>query len=93
MTYASDEAIANMKWNAENERYCAAADARRPSVLYRPALTADGTKWCALYGEDLASGVAGFGDTPAEAMYDFDKAWTTERTPSAAFSARSNPVT
>lgn len=55
----------------------------RPSVLYRPALLLDGTKWCALYGENLMDGVAGFGDTPSEAMVAFDKAWSSERTPCA----------
>ena len=47
----------------------------RPSVLYRPAISLDGNKWCALYGENLQDGVAGFGDTPEEAMQDFDAAW------------------
>lgn len=46
-----------------------------PSVLYRPTLSVDGNQWCALYGEDLQSGVAGFGDTPALAMIDFNKNW------------------
>ncbi len=82
MSYASDEAVRGAQWNA-------AAEAQRPSVLYRPKLAADGTKWCALYGDDLASGVAGFGDTPAEAMHEFDKAWSSERTPAARFAARS----
>ncbi len=34
----------------------------------------DGTKWCFLWGADLQSGVAGFGDTVVEAMHNFDKA-------------------
>lgn len=55
----------------------------RPSVLYRPSIGMDGSKWCALYGEDLMNGVAGFGDTPAEAMADFDQNWLKQRTPSA----------
>lgn len=46
-----------------------------PSVLFRPALSIDGNQWCALYGENLQEGVAGFGDTPALAMQDFDKQW------------------
>jgi len=47
----------------------------RPSVLYKPALSCDGSEWCALYGEDAKHGVTGFGGTPAEAMADFDKTW------------------
>lgn len=59
------------------ENYAAAAfEQMRPSVLYRPALSIDGNQWCALYGEDLQAGVAGFGDTPALAMQDFDKQWS-----------------
>jgi hypothetical protein len=57
----------------------AANEMQRPSVLFRPSIGVDGNKWCALYGEDLAHGIAGFGDTPAEAMADFDRAWATQR--------------
>jgi len=46
-----------------------------PSVIYRPSLSVDGGKWCALYGDNLQDGVAGFGDTPEAAMEEFDKAW------------------
>lgn len=53
-------------------------DLRRPFVLMRPAMMLDGNKWCALYGENLQDGVAGFGDSPDEASYDFDKSWTTK---------------
>lgn len=48
----------------------------RPSYIYRPSLSIDGNKWCALYGENLQDGVAGFGDSPEEAYRDFDRAWT-----------------
>lgn len=81
MSYASDEGVRAAQMNA-------AIEAGRPSAVYRPTLMADGDKWCALYGEDLQSGVAGFGDTPAEAMYAFDVAWTTERTPAAQLATR-----
>ena len=68
----------------ENVRLCAAEvvwEMKRPSVLYRPKLSLDGDQWCALYGENLQEGVAGFGDTPAAAMAAFDKAWTTPQEP------------
>ena len=54
-----------------------------PHVLYKSTLMPDGTKWCALFGENLQEGVAGFGDTPAEAMAEFDKAWVSQLTPAA----------
>lgn len=46
-----------------------------PHSLYRPRVYIDGDKWCALYGENLQDGVAGFGESLAEAMEDFDKNW------------------
>jgi hypothetical protein len=47
----------------------------RPSVFYRPELTVDDNQWMALYGDNPQDGVAGFGDSPAEAMSDFDRVW------------------
>jgi len=63
-----------------------------PHVLYKPTLSQDGDQWCALFGENLAEGVAGFGDTPAEAMAAFDKAWRTQRTNYANLPDRQNPL-
>jgi hypothetical protein len=65
------------------ENYKAISDAvrscldemQRPSILLRPKIRIDGDQWCALYGEDLQDGVAGFGDSPDSAMRDFDKEW------------------
>lgn len=48
---------------------------QRPSVLLRPRLYPDGNAWCALYGDNLQEGVAGFGPTPAHAMIAFDEAF------------------
>lgn len=59
----------------ENELYQWAIELRRPSTLYRPSLFIDGTKWCALYGDNIQDGVAGFGDSPEEAYSDFDVNW------------------
>ena len=59
----------------------AAAQYERPSTMFRPALSIDGNKWCALYGDNLQDGVAGFGDSPAEAMWDFDINWSKKLEP------------
>jgi len=53
----------------------AAWEQQRPCILFKPALTKDGNMWCALLGENLMEGVAGFGETPAKAMYAFDQAF------------------
>ena len=52
-----------------------------PSAIWKPRLFIDGNQWCALYGDNLQDGVAGFGDSPASAMWDFDKNWNTKRAP------------
>ncbi|HET6788177.1 MAG TPA: hypothetical protein VFH49_09460 [Aquabacterium sp.] len=70
MTHAANSSAA-----AQHES--AAIEAQRPSVLFRPSLSVDGNQWCALYGDNLQDGVAGFGDSPEAAMAGFDKAWRT----------------
>ncbi len=47
-------------------------------ALLRPRVFLDGNKWCVLYGENIMDGVAGFGDSPILAVYDFNKAWRRE---------------
>jgi hypothetical protein len=58
-----------------NEYASAAIEQQRPSAIFRPVLSIDGSQWCALYGADLINGVAGFGDSPDKAMRDFDAQW------------------
>lgn len=68
----------DISWSIDavkQEFIAAAHQMRRPSVLFRPTVMADGPKWCALLGDNLQEGVAGFGDTPEEACADFDQAW------------------
>ena len=50
-------------------------DYNRPSVVFRPSLSKDGTAWCALLGENIQTGCCGFGDSPAAAMQAFDIAF------------------
>lgn len=38
----------------------------------KPKLFIDGDMWCALYGENLQEGIAGFGKTPAKALFEFE---------------------
>mgnify|MGYP001589925005 CR=1 FL=1 len=71
------------------ERACTAEEDRclavaRPSVLFRPRLSLDGDQWCALVGECLQDGVAGFGGSPDAAMRDFDRAWRMPLDPPGA---------
>lgn len=59
----------------QQEIYAVAYELRRPSTVYRPAISIDGNQWCALYGANIQDGVAGFGDSPSLAMDAFDAAW------------------
>ena len=56
----------------------AAHESCEPHVLMRPKVYPDGDQWCALYGEDIQSGVAGFGKTPALACQNFNDNWRTQ---------------
>lgn len=47
----------------------------RPSNIYRPDIFRDGDQWCALMGRNIEDGVAGFGPTPEQAYFAFDRAW------------------
>jgi len=46
----------------------------RWAVIYGLAPYKDGDQWCVLLGDDLAVGIAGFGDTPEAAIHAFDEA-------------------
>ena len=61
--------VSKMAWQE------AAYEQMRPSVVFKPALSRDGDMWCALFGDNLQEGVAGFGESPAKAMWAFDTAW------------------
>ena len=77
----SDDVLAEQQLQAAESVHKTACESRRPFVLLKPQLFADGNTWCALYGENLQEGVAGFGDTPDAAAVAFDRAWRTQRTP------------
>lgn len=73
-------AICHAAAMAGEEARVSAAAYGRPSVMFKPKLFIEGDRWCALFGENIQDGVAGFGDSPANAMWDFDKAWNTPLT-------------
>ena len=58
-----------------NDEFDRAQFLARPSVMLGLVPIPDGDAWSVLYGENLQEGVCGFGDTPVEAMLDFDRAW------------------
>lgn len=61
----------------EQSRLNAAIEVEEMTLVatLKPRISIDGNQWCVLYGENLQDGVAGFGDTPRLAVYDFNKAW------------------
>lgn len=67
-----------MTHNAEAERYITGAAITTAELALvaslKPRISIDGNQWCCLWGENLQDGVAGFGDSPMLAIYDFNKA-------------------
>ena len=49
-----------------------------PHIKHNIVPHQEGDKWCALLGENIQDGTAGFGDTPGQALLAFDHAMTTE---------------
>lgn len=88
---ASKQDVVDARLRAANTEFIAAKERSRPSVLYRPSLSVDGDQYCALYGEDLAQGCAGFGETAESAMADFDRNWAS-RPPSDLMSKKLEEV-
>lgn len=43
--------------------------------MLKPKIQQDGNQWCVLYGDDLMTGIAGFGDTPYLAILDWNRKW------------------
>ena len=61
----------------DEARLSAAVEAQEFNLmaLLKPRISIVGNQWCILHGENLQDGVAGFGDSPILAIYDFNKAW------------------
>lgn len=58
-----------------NQKYTNACDESSMALRLRPRLFIDGNQWCALHGENLQDGVAGFGKSPDLAYRNFDLMW------------------
>ena len=84
--------IGNLAPHAQQEIYAVSHEMQRPSVIYRPSISADGNMWRVLLGEDLQSGVVGFGETPAKAMAAFDTEFWKGQTPAAIRLAKEQPA-
>jgi len=67
----------NDDYSASSTRYSTAIEQQEHALfaMLKPSLQRDGNQWCVLYGEDLQTGVAGFGDTPHRAVLDFNASW------------------
>ena len=79
MSYASEQGVLNAQWNAAEMAFQVEVARSAQHVLMRPRVYPDGGQWCALYGENLQEGVAGFGETPEKACADFDLNWRSQK--------------
>jgi len=59
------------------ERRCAAGIVTDYTLfsMLKPKLYKDGNEWCCLYGDDIQSGIVGFGETPDKAVSEWRSAW------------------
>jgi hypothetical protein len=74
----SRELCGRLMWHADREheaRLSLVVEQQEMNLfnMLRPTISQDGNQFCVLYGEDLQSGIAGFGDTIRLAIYDFNK--------------------
>ena len=50
----------------------------RPSEDFGVEVVQEGDRFMALLGQNIQEGIVGFGDTPEEALADFDRAYEEE---------------
>ena len=62
---------------ASDTNYQTAIEAQEHALFaqLKPSLKKDGDQWCVLYGDNLQEGVAGFGDSPRDAVIAFNEEW------------------
>lgn len=75
---ASEQAVLNIQWNAANEAIATEHARRAPHVLLRPKIEPDGNEWCVLLGDNIVTGIVGFGETPEKACAAFDDAFRNQ---------------
>ena len=75
--------ISHMKAMLQQDFSIAAQEMARPSVLFKPTISADGDMWCAMLGDNPVEGLCAYGKTVHEALQNFDTAFYKERTPKA----------
>lgn len=95
---STEEALFGIRHNEAANNLWQSEQMFRWSFMLRPKLSIDGNQWCALLGENIQDGVAGFGDSPDAAYAAFDVAWTEKLAgatlPATAYNqAEANPVT
>jgi hypothetical protein len=73
-----DDPFCQIRYNEATNDLWRSEQEYRWSFMLKPKLSIDGNKWCALLGENLQDGVAGFGDSPDGAYAAFDQAWVTK---------------
>ena len=70
----SEQRQHNETLRQDNERYNMSVEHRaRLSKIHYCKITKDENQWCCLSGENLQEGIAGFGDTPAEAIWNWSE--------------------
>ncbi len=76
MQMASD--TLNADYQSSIERHETARKQGLWAVMYGLIPKRDGNQWCVLLGENLPEGIAAFGDTPEQAIENFQQEMTVD---------------
>ncbi len=73
----------------EESKLNAAVEAEEMTLfsMLKPKIYRDGNLWCVLYGENIQEGICGFGDTPRQAVWAFNREWDRSITDIRALAA------
>lgn len=81
----TDQSYINMMREAAENNIWSAVEAKEYNLVATLGLVPfkDGGAWCVLWGENLHTGISGFGDTPYQAVLAFNRAvhaksWASE---------------
>lgn len=72
MNRANQDTVNNNLITEAQMNYWAAKQDLSLVESLKPSITKDGDQWCCLYGDNLQEGIAGFGDTPYQAILNFN---------------------
>ena len=74
------ENIMEFERDIQQSKLSAAIEAEEMNLfsILKPKIFVHNDQWCVLYGDDIETGICGFGSSPEKAVWDFNKAWVAD---------------